>query len=98
VITTVDNHIRSYENVITYMNVGTCRYQCTTIPKYPVPELDALWKLKDGTLRNIQFRTARTQTTPQWAGDAPPPQAVSTRRAATHRQMTITESPHATEV
>jgi hypothetical protein len=45
----VDNHIRSYENVITYMNVGTCRYQCTTIHKYPVPELDALWKLKDGT-------------------------------------------------
>jgi hypothetical protein len=63
VITTVDNYIRSYENVITYMNVGTCRYQCATIHKYPVPDLDALWKLKDGTLGNIQFRTARTQTT-----------------------------------
>jgi hypothetical protein len=63
VITTVDNHIRSNENVITYMNVRACRYQCAAIHKYPVPELDALWKLKYRTLRNIQFRTARTQTT-----------------------------------
>ena len=26
VIATVDNHIRSYENVIAYMDVRTCRY------------------------------------------------------------------------
>ena len=26
VITAVDNHIRSYENVIAYMDVRTCRY------------------------------------------------------------------------
>ncbi len=62
-ITTVDNHIRSYENVIAYIDVRTCRYQCTTIHKYSVPEVDALRKFKNSTLRNIQVRTARTQTT-----------------------------------
>ena len=62
-ITTVDNHIRSYENVIAYMDVRTCRYYGTTIHKYPIPEVNALWKFKDSTLRNIQVRTARTQTT-----------------------------------
>ena len=46
-IGTVYNHIRSYENVIAYMDVRTCRYYCTTIHKYSVPEVDALWKFKD---------------------------------------------------
>lgn len=62
VIAAVDNHIRSYENVITYLDVRTCRYYGTAIHEYSVPEVDALREFKDDTLRNVQVRTARTQT------------------------------------
>lgn len=62
VIAAVDNHIRSNKNVIAYLDVRTCRYYCTAIHEYSVPEVDALREFKDDTLRNVQVRTARTQT------------------------------------
>ncbi len=71
VIATVDNHIRSYENVIAYLDIPTCRYQGTAINEYSVPQVDALREFKDDTLRNYQVRTARTQTTPEKYPAAP---------------------------
>jgi hypothetical protein len=71
VIATVDNHIRSYKNVITYLDVRTCRYYRTAIHEYSVAEVDALREFKDDTLRNLQVRTARAQTAPEKYPAAP---------------------------
>ena len=70
-ISAVDNHIRSYEDVIAYMDVRMCRYQGTTIHEYPVTEVDVLRKFKDSTLTNVQARTARTKKTPKKYPAAP---------------------------
>jgi hypothetical protein len=58
VIATVDNHIRSYKNVIAYLDVRTCRNYGAAIHEYSVSEVDALREFKQDTLRNVQARTA----------------------------------------